>query len=586
MNAQTTALFALAWRYLRPQRWGVMALAVLLVGSTALQLVLPHIVRSFLDAAQHGGTLFFLASAAGWFLGSVVLAQVFDALAAYYAGQVGWLATNQLRVDLVGHVLKLDRNFYVQHSAGELIERVDGDVLALFNVFAQFALRVIGSLLLVLGVLVLLAREDWRLGVLMLGYVLLALLVLQWARRRAMPATRALRHVSADLSSFWGERIHAGDDLYANGALDWTLAQHRSLLERFLRVSCASMVRLRSLTLLSEVLLAVANGALFLLGAALISQASLSIGGMYAAYAYTSLLALNLWQLAEQLGDLQRALVGFERIEMLLSTSPAVEDGPGAVLSAGALSLSCCDLSYSYAQDDADLAQAVLRQLSFELPAGMRMGVVGRTGSGKSTLARLLLRFDDPQRGMILLGGVDIRGLELHALREKVGFVTQDVQIFHASLRDNLTVFDDSFADGLLWQTLDDLGLRGWTQSLPAGLDSMLTSTMLSAGEAQLLAFARVFLRQPAVVVLDEATARLDPATEQLIEAAIERLLAGRTALVIAHRLSTLARADRILVLEDGAAVEYGDASVLAADVSSRYAGLLRSSQMSDVRSQ
>ena len=132
-------------------------------------------------------------------------------------------------------------------------------------------------------------------------------------------------------------------------------------------------------------------------------------------------------------------------------------------MSAGALSLSCCDLSYSYAQDDADLAQAVLRQLSFELPAGMRMGVVGRTGSGKSTLARLLLRFDDPQRGMILLGGVDIRGLELHALREKVGFVTQDVQIFHASLRDNLTVFDDSFADGLLWQTLDDLGLRGWT---------------------------------------------------------------------------------------------------------------------------
>ncbi len=555
MNAQTTALFALALRYLRPQRWGVVILAILLAASTALQLVLPQIVRSFLDAAQHGGTLRFLMLAAGLFLGSVVLGQLLDALAAYCAGRVGWAATNALRCDVLMHVLALDRRFFVRHSAGELIERVDGDVMALFNVFAQFALRVVGSVLLMLGVLVLLAREDLRLGLLLFGYVLLAMVVLQWARGRALPATRELRQVSADLSSFWGERIPAGDELYANGALDWTLEQHAALLGHSLRVSRSSMVRLRSLTLISELLLALANGALFLLGTVLIRQGSLSVGGLYAAYAYTSLLAMNLWQLAEQLGDLQRALVGFERIEALLSTQPAVQDGAGVILAEGALSLSFRDISYSYAQDDVALSQAVLRQVSFELPAGMFMGVVGRTGSGKSTLARLLLRFDDPQSGAILLNGVDIRQLSLHELRQKIGFVTQDVQIFNASLRDNLTVFDTAYSDTMLWHMLEELGLKSWARSLNAGLDSLVTSTTLSAGEAQLVAFARVFLRQPALVVLDEATARLDPATEQLIESAVARLLAGRTALVIAHRLSTLEQADCILRLEDGRVV-------------------------------
>lgn len=579
MKRTTRDIFALALRYLRPQRRAVIVLAVLLTASIALQLVLPQITRSFLDAAQTGGTLAFLASTAGLFLGSVVLGQLLDALAAYWAGRVGWSATNNLRCDLLAHVLRLDRHFYSKHSPGELIERVDGDVMALFNVFAQLALRVLGSLLLMAGALLLLAAEDWRLGLLLLGYVLLAMLVLQWARQQALPATRAMRQVTAELSSFWAERIVGGDELFANGAVDWTQEQHRQLLSHSLQVSRTSMLRLRSLTLLSEVLLAVANAALFLLGTALITQGSLTIGGLYAAFSYTSLLAHNLWQLAEQMADLQRAVVGFERIRILLDTPATVLDGPGAELHGGALSLRFQNVSYSYDQADSQLNQAVLRQLSFELPAGLFLGVVGRTGSGKSSLARLLLRFDDPQQGAILLNDIDIRQLELHALRQSVGFVPQDVQIFHASLRDNLTVFDDSLSDDRLWEALRELGLQAWAERLGAGLDSALSSSSLSAGEAQLVALTRIFLRQPALVVLDEATARLDTATEILIEHAIARLLAGRTAIVIAHRLSTLAAADRILVLENGAILEQGTARELACTASSHYAHLIATSQ-------
>jgi ATP-binding cassette subfamily B protein len=156
--------------------------------------------------------------------------------------------------------------------------------------------------------------------------------------------------------------------------------------------------------------------------------------------------------------------------------------------------------------------------------------------------------------------------------------VTQEVQLFRASMRDNLTFFDESIADDRIWAVLDDLGVRDWVRSLDAGLDTMLESGSggLSAGQAQLLAFARIFLRDPGLVILDEASSRLDPATEVLIERAVDRLLEGRTGVIIAHRLATVERADDILILEDGRAVEHGDRASLAADDSSRFSGLLR----------
>jgi ATP-binding cassette subfamily B protein len=205
------------------------------------------------------------------------------------------------------------------------------------------------------------------------------------------------------------------------------------------------------------------------------------------------------------------------------------------------------------------------------------LGIVGRTGSGKSTMARLLFRLYDPQAGQISLSGQAIRQIRLADLRRRIVLVTQEVQIFPATVRDNLTLFDPTVPDAALWASLQELGLASWVARLPQGLETLLAGAgSLSAGEAQLLALARAFLKDPGLVVLDEASSRLDPATERLLEGALDRLLAGRTAIIIAHRLETLRRADRLLLLEQGVVVEAGEVAELASDPASRLAGLLR----------
>jgi ABC-type multidrug transport system fused ATPase/permease subunit len=206
------------------------------------------------------------------------------------------------------------------------------------------------------------------------------------------------------------------------------------------------------------------------------------------------------------------------------------------------------------------------------------LGILGRTGSGKSTLTRLLLRLYDPGQGCVRLGGVDIRAAALADLRQRVGMVTQDVQLFGASLRDNLTFFDPSITSAQLAAALKTLRLWEWVQALPGGLDTPLAAggQGLSAGEAQLLAFTRVFLKNPGLVILDEASSRLDPATEALMEQAVSRLFEGRTGLVIAHRLKTVQRADDILILENGRVVEWGRREALASDPASRFSALMR----------
>jgi ATP-binding cassette subfamily B protein len=193
-----------------------------------------------------------------------------------------------------------------------------------------------------------------------------------------------------------------------------------------------------------------------------------------------------------------------------------------------------------------------------------------------------LFRFYDPQRGSIRLDTRDIKELPLRALRQQIGIITQEVQLFHASIRDNLTLFDPRISDSRILEAISELGLEPWLRALPDGLDTTLApgGAGLSAGEAQLLAFTRVFLRDPSVIVLDEASSRLDPATEQLIGRATERLIHGRTAIIIAHRLATVERVDEILILEDGRVLEYGQRVALQSDPSSRFTRLLRAGLM------
>jgi ATP-binding cassette subfamily B protein len=287
---------------------------------------------------------------------------------------------------------------------------------------------------------------------------------------------------------------------------------------------------------------------------------------------YTTMLRLPLDRLSRHMNSLQQATGGIVRVRELLARRSRVVDGTGGPLPAGSLALELDAISFAYD------AEPVLDDVSLRLEPGEVLGLLGRTGSGKTTVSRLVFRLHDVSAGAVRVGGEDVRRLRLDDLRSRVALVTQDVQIFAGTVRDNVTLFDPDVGDERLHEVFAALGLSAWLDELHDGLDTELgpTARGLSAGEAQLVALARVFLADPGLVVLDEASSRLDPHTEQLLEEAISRLLAGRTGVVIAHRLATVERAARIAVLEAGRLVELGERQELAADPSSRFARLLR----------
>lgn len=303
----------------------------------------------------------------------------------------------------------------------------------------------------------------------------------------------------------------------------------------------------------------------------------ITLGTVYLIIWYTDRLLRPLDEITTQFQNVQKAVAGINRVLALAALTSNLQDTGTQSLPPGAPALTFEGVTFAYGE-----GEPVLRNLSFQLPAGKVLGVLGRTGSGKTTMTRLLYRLYDPNSGVIRLGcegdDIDLRDLRLAELRSRIGLVTQDIQLFQATVRDNLTFFDATIADDRLLAVIDELELGEWLERLPKGLDTELQSegNSLSAGEAQLLAFTRVFLQAPDLVILDEASSRLDPATERLIERAIDKLLHNRTAIIIAHRLATVQRADQLLILADGQLQEQGDRQQLATDPTSRFYTLLQ----------
>ena len=567
-------------KYLGTQWVSVLLLALLIFGHIGLQLVNPQLVRAFLDKAGEGGALEELTVTALLFLGVAVASQAVSLLIAYLGQSVAWTATNALRLDLALHCLRLDMSFHKARTPGELIERVDGDVTDLRNFFSQMVIRLLGNGLLALGILVLLFREDWRVGLLGTAYVILAVALL---RRMQKPATKAWgdsRQANAELFGFLGERLGGTEDIRANAGEPHVMRQLYRLMRDLLHNGrhARLMGNLTFVVGYSVFMLAVivALG----IGASLFLKGLVTIGTVYLMVQYVNKLYEPLQQIQRQIADLQRAAASVGRVSELLHTQPKLVEDVRAELPPGALSVAFNDVFFGYNGGDTgeNGTDSVLDDVSFDLEPGKVLGLLGRTGSGKTTLSRLLFRLYDPTAGAISLGGVDVRDVELSDLRRRVGMVTQDVQLFGASVRDNLTFFNARFSDEQLLTVLEELGLWDWVQALPDGLDTKLEpgGKGLSAGEAQMLAFARVFLKDPGLVILDEASSRIDPATERLLERAIDRLLEGRTAVIIAHRLTTVQRADEIVILEGGSVCERGSRRVLANDPSSRFYSLLQ----------
>ena len=566
-------------RYLGPLWLKMLALGALLLSSIGLNLYLPRLVAGFLDGAQAGGALSGLTRTAASYIGIAVAVQLLSAGATYVGADVGWAATNRLRADLARHLLGLDMGFHKERTPGELIERLDGDVTALSNFFSQFAVRVFGAALLLVGALVMLFLEVWWVGAMVAAFAMATLLAMNWVRRVGVGPTRREREASAGLFGFIEERMTGLEDVRALGAGSYTLGRFLGVQRGFFWNAYRAWMARSAVWKLSMLLFALGYVAVVASGVGLYLAGAITLGTVFLFYQYMSLVEEPIDQLTQQLQDVQKAGASLLRIGELLNLRSGLTAG-AAELPVGPLSVAFDAVSFRYENDDEGEGQSVLSDVSFELAPGQTLGLLGRTGSGKTTLIRLIARLYDPDAGTIRLGGRATTDLALASLRKQVAVVTQDVQLFQASVRDNLTLFDPGVSDARVAAALAEVGLAEWLAALPEGLHTPLLAGSLSAGEAQLLAFARVLLRDPGLIILDEPSSRLDPATEARLTQAMHRLLAGRTAVVIAHRLDTVARADAILVLGGGEVVEYGARGALARDPHSRYAGLLRAGEL------
>jgi len=563
-------------RCLWPGRRSAVALGVAILVATVLPLLAPQLTRDFVDGAIAGEPVRHLITLAVGYLALSIAGQAARMVTAWLASRLAWDGTNRLRETLAEHALSLDMGYHGKRTPGEMIERVDGDVVALAEFVVAFLMDVVASLLLLVGVLVVVLAVDLRIGVILVVYCAAVGLAMARAQRMAVPSATKVREAFAALFGNLEERLAGAEDIRANGAGAHVVNRFHQTSADVFRADLRAE-RIGS-ALFAGTSTAFALGTAIVLGLAAWTQqaGTLSVGTAVLLFQYMQMVRTPFERIIDQLQQYQKALASVARIgELLAERRTLIEPAsPRPLPETGPLSVELDRVSFAYADD----GELVLSDVNLWLAPGETLGLVGRTGSGKTTIGRLVLRLYDPTEGAVRVGGVDLRDTDLASVRRRIGVVTQDVQLFAASVRDNLTLFRPELADDRrLTEVLTEVGLAEWLADLPDGLDTVLGSQAsgVSAGEAQLLAFARAFLTDPGVVVLDEASSRLDPVTELRIESAMDRLLAGRTGILIAHRLSSLARVDKIAVIEDGRVVEYGLRKDLVADPESRFSRLL-----------
>ena len=553
------------WRrlfgFILPQwRWGLLAVLLSFI-VTATSLTLPRLIQVGMDRYIIGADLGLEERLGGLtelgvlFLAVIVIGFVtnfFQVIALEWTGQN---IMHAIRQRLFTHVLSLNLAFFNAHPVGRLVTRLTNDIQNMYEMFTSVIITLFNDGVRLLGILVILYWMNWRLALLLCATFPVMLVITTWFGRLSRDAFRQLRTHLAAINAFLQEAVSGVSVIQLFLREKDANRRFTKLNDRYYDAAYYQIWIFGIFIPLIEVMSSVSLALIIWYGGKEILQEHMTIGVLAAFIAYMRLFFQPVRELSQKYSIVQSAMASAERIFHLLEIRdvlPTLDHPLVPVEVRGEIAFT--EVNFAYEAD-----HPVIKDLSFQTHAGETLAIVGATGSGKTTLINLLERFYDPCRGVISLDGVDLRRFDPNWLREQIGLVMQDVFIVPGTVRENV-LLDRQLTEEELAKIVELSQLSAMVRRLPQGLDTRIGEGAmdLSAGQKQLLALARVFARNPRILVLDEATANVDTETEMLVEQAIQAVLANRTSIVIAHRLSTIRRADRILVMDHGRIVEQG----------------------------
>jgi ATP-binding cassette subfamily B multidrug efflux pump len=551
-------------QFMAPHRASITRAFAAIVGLSILQLAPPYLTKIAIDTHIATGELEGLNTLAILFAVVLVLSYALEYVQTYTLQITGQRIIFDLRMRINEHLQRLDLSFYDRNPVGRLMTRVTTDVDTLNELFASGVVSVFRDIFMLVGIAVVLFVMDWRLAIVALSVMPLIALVTQWFRTHARHSYREVRGLVAQINAFLQENITGTSTVQLFRREARQFEQFDGINTAHRDATVASIFYYAVFYPAIEVLGALAVAAILWFGGGWTLQGTLEIGSLVAFVLYSQRFFRPISDLSEKFNILQSAMASSERIFALLDT-PVVVANPAAtalVPSNGPGHIRFEHVWFAYRDD-----QYVLEDVTFDVAPGQRVGIVGATGAGKTTLINLLMRFYDVSRGRITIDDVDIREMPLQALRSRFGLVLQDVYLFSGTIADNIRLGNDQISDDDVGRAAASVHADRFIDALPDGFQSAVAErgATLSAGERQLLSFARALAYKPDVLVLDEATSSVDTDTEQLIQDALHVLMAGRTTIAIAHRLSTVQDMDTILLFHKARLREQGSHQELLA---------------------
>jgi ATP-binding cassette subfamily B protein len=552
------------FKYLRPYKLRVLAALGLSMVTASFSLVQPLLVRRAIDHSIPTQDKAELGLLLGVFFMTMVLEYGLQFLYILLVNNTGQRAMYDLRVELFGHLQTLSLSFFDRTPVGRLMTRVTGDIETLNELFSEGVTLIFGSVFLLAGILAILFWMSTPLTLMALSIVPLMLVVSRFFRIWSREGFRAVRTRIARLNSFLQENVTGLQTVQAFVREERNLAKFRELNKDHYDANIQTIFAYSVFFPAVEIISSLGIGAVLWYGGIQVFAGAATLGTLVAFMEYLFKFFQPIRELSAQYGTLQSAMASSERIFKLLDETAGIPDptSPHPIIRAkGHVQFREVDFAYTP-------GEPVLHQVSFEVQPGERIAFVGATGAGKSTITSLLCRFYDVTGGQILVDGVDLRTWDQNRLRKNIGIVLQDVFLFSGTVHENITLGDASITQAAVKRVVEDLGIQFLIDRLPEGYETLLgeRGRSLSVGERQLISFARTLAHDPSILVLDEATSSVDTETERVIQAALARLTAGRTSLIVAHRLSTIHNCDRILVMSKGRIAEFGTHDELLAE--------------------